>query len=42
MLSSKLIVDVAVVALNMAHKGLLIGDGGAFEKRQFNICTNAR
>ncbi len=25
----------------MAHNGLRIGDGGAFGKRQPNICTNA-
>jgi len=26
----------------VAHNGLRIGDGGAFEKRQSNICTNAQ
>lgn len=26
----------------MAGNGLRIGDGGAFEKRQPNICTNAQ
>jgi len=26
----------------IATNGLRIGDGGAFEKRQLNICTNAR
>jgi len=26
----------------IAHNGLRIGDGGAFEKRLPNICTNAR
>jgi len=27
---------------SMAHNGLRIGDGGAFEKRQPNTCTNAQ
>jgi hypothetical protein len=26
----------------IAYNGLRIGDGGAFEKRQLNICTNAQ
>ena len=26
----------------ISHNGLRIGDGGAFEKRQPNICTNAQ
>jgi hypothetical protein len=29
-------------ANGIADYGLRIGDGGAFEKRQLNICTNAR
>jgi hypothetical protein len=28
--------------LTIATNVLQIGDGGAFEKRQFNICTNAK
>jgi len=30
--------DVSTIAAN----GLRIGDGGAFEKRQLNICTKAK
>jgi len=26
----------------LAGNGLRIGDGGAFEKRQLNICTNVQ
>jgi hypothetical protein len=28
--------------LVVAYNGLRIGDGGAFEKRQPNICTNTQ
>jgi len=31
-----------VSVLKMTHNGLRIGDGGVFEKRQPNICTNAQ
>jgi len=31
-----------VVCFKMPYNGLRIGDGGAFEKRQPNICTNAQ
>jgi len=34
--------DVSTVANRVTDNGLRIGDGGAFEKRQPNICTNAR
>jgi hypothetical protein len=28
--------------MQVAYNGLRIGDGGAFGKRQLNICTNAQ
>ena len=31
-----------MVFFKIAANGLRIGDGGAFEKRQPNICTNAQ
>ena len=35
--------DMSIVdGLGMTHNGLRIGDGGAFEKCQPNICTNAQ
>ena len=41
-LSSYLIVQQKRIArLWLVYNGLRIGDGGAFEKRQPNICTNA-
>jgi hypothetical protein len=32
----------AVYLVKLAGNGSRIGDGGAFEKRQPNICTNAK
>jgi len=34
--------SVVVCRSIIAGNGLRIGDGGAFEKRQPNICTNAQ
>jgi hypothetical protein len=38
------LIDFAILkgASMLATNGLRIGDGGAFEKRQPNICTNAQ
>jgi len=33
---------LAELSVSVATNGLRIGDGGAFEKRQPNICTNTQ
>jgi hypothetical protein len=35
-------INAQVLSNMVAHNGLRIGDGGAFGKRQPNICTNAQ